>query len=239
MTQRKTALVTGAGRGIGRAVALALAGIGYEIALTARSESELADAAASIRAEGGIAEVFPCDLTEQGAITQLADAVQEKFSPLDLLVNNAGAAVFKPVWELSAEDWLHSLSINLTSAFLLTRAFLPQMMARRQGRIINISSVTGLKAIDGQAAYCAAKHGLNGLTKSLALELRPYNIAVHAICPGGVDTQMSREAMPHRDKTGWMTPEDVAQTVLYLVSLSPRTAIDFMTMRRFDSEPLA
>ena len=154
-------------------------------------------------------------------------------------MNNAGAAIFKPLWELSIEEWRLSLDTNLTSVFLLTKAFLPVMMERKSGRIINISSVTGLKAIDRQAAYCSAKHGLNGFTKSLALELRPYNIAVHAICPGGVDTRLSREAMPHRDKSNWMTPEDIAQTVLYLVSLSPRAAVDFLSLRRFDSEPLA
>ncbi|NLN93651.1 MAG: SDR family oxidoreductase [Candidatus Hydrogenedens sp.] len=237
--QDKTALVTGAGRGIGRAVSLALAKAGYTLALTARTEEELLSVAKEIQDSGGEAEIFPADLSKESEINALTDQIQSLFPVIDLLVNNAGAAIFKPLWELSIEEWRLSLDTNLTSVFLLTKAFLPVMMERKSGRIINISSVTGLKAIDRQAAYCSAKHGLNGFTKSLALELRPYNIAVHAICPGGVDTRLSREAMPHRDKSNWMTPEDIAQTVLYLVSLSPRAAVDFLSLRRFDSEPLA
>lgn len=239
MTEKKTAVITGAGRGIGRAVALALAGAGYEVALTARTEEELLAVAREIEAAGGKARVFTADLSREAAVNTLTDQLLQQFPHIDLLVNNAGAAVFKPVWEITPEDWRLSLDTNLTSVFLLTRALLPGMMERQSGRIINISSVTGLKAIDSQAAYCAAKHGLNGFTKSLALELRPYNIGVHAICPGGVDTRLSREAMPHRDKSDWMTPEDIAQAVLYLLSLSPRTAVDFLSLRRFDSEPLA
>jgi 3-oxoacyl-[acyl-carrier protein] reductase len=235
----KTALVTGAGRGIGKAIALALAEAGFTLALTARTETELKAVQTSIHNQGGKAEIFPADLSREEEVLTLAARVEERFETVDLLVNNAGAALFKPLWEITPEEWRLSLDTNLTSVFLLTRALLPSMMKRKSGRIINISSVTGHKAIADQAAYCAAKHGLNGFTKSLALELRPYNIAVHAICPGGVDTRLSREAMPDRDKSNWMTPADIAQAVLYLCALSPQTAVDFLTLRRFESEPLA
>lgn len=235
----KTALITGAGRGIGRAIALAFAREGCAVALAARTQSELEAVAAEISPLKGRALVLPCDVADPGAVQEAADATLEAFGNVDILVNNAGYACFKPVWELSLEDWRRSLDVNLTSAFLFCNALLPHMMERRSGRIINMSSVTGLKALPEQGAYCAAKHALNGWTKSLALELRPYNIAVHAVCPGGVDTRFSREAMPHRDKTGWMQPEDIAHTVLHLATLSPRVALDIVSLRRFAGEPLA
>ncbi len=234
-----TALITGAGRGIGRAVALAFAREGCHVALAARTREELEETAAAAAPAGVRAVVLPCDVGSPEDIESAAMKTLEVFHHVDILVNNAGYACFKPVWEITPEDWKRSLDINVTSAFLLTRALLPSMMTRRSGRIINISSVTGVKALPEQGAYCAAKHAMNGWTKSLALELRPYNIAVHAVCPGGVDTRFSREAMPNRDKTGWMTPEDIAHTVLHLTSLSPRIALDIVYLRRFAGEPLA
>lgn len=235
----QTALITGAGRGIGRAVALAFAGQGCSVVLVARTRDELEEVAAEVSALNGRTLVLPCDVADPGAVQEAAEKALNAFGRVDILVNNAGYACFKPVWELSLEDWRRSLDVNLTSAFLFCRALLPHMMERRSGRIINMSSVTGLKALPEQGAYCAAKHALNGWTKSLALELRPYNIAVHAVCPGGVDTRFSREAMPHRDKSGWMQPEDIAHTVLHLATLSPRVALDIVSLRRFAGEPLA
>lgn len=235
----QTALITGAGRGIGRAVALAFAREGCRVALAARTGTELEAVAAEISALNGQALVVPCDVADPTEIQNTVDRTLDALGNVDILVNNAGYACFKPVWELSLEEWRRSLDVNVTSAFLFCRALLPHMMERRSGRIINMSSVTGLKALPEQGAYCAAKHALNGWTKSLALELRPYNIAVHAVCPGGVDTRFSREAMPHRDKSEWMQPEDIANTVLHLATLSPRVAMDIVSLRRFAGEPLA
>jgi len=235
----KTALITGAGRGIGRAVALSFAREGCHVVLAARSRDELDEVAREVTACGVRALVIPCDVGVPEQVAATVRETLENFGQVDILVNNAGFACFKPVWELTPEDWRLSLEINVTSAFLFCHALLPHMMARRSGRIINMSSVTGLKALPQQGAYCAAKHALNGWTKSLALELREYGIAVHAVCPGGVDTRFSREAMPHRDKTGWMTPEDIANAVLNLATLSPRVAEDIVSLRRFAGEPLA
>lgn len=232
-------MITGAGRGIGRAVALAFAREGCRVALAARTGTELEAVAAEISALNGQALVVPCDVADPTEIQNTVDRTLDALGNVDILVNNAGYACFKPVWELSLEEWRRSLDVNVTSAFLFCRALLPHMMERRSGRIINMSSVTGLKALPEQGAYCAAKHALNGWTKSLALELRPYNIAVHAVCPGGVDTRFSREAMPHRDKSEWMQPEDIANTVLHLATLSPRVAMDIVSLRRFAGEPLA
>lgn len=235
--QSNTALVTGAGRGIGRAIALALAQEGYAVGLCARTVSELESVRGAIEALGGHAIVLPCDVIHEKEVHTAVDSMLHSFGTLDVLVNNAGHACFKPVWELTLDEWKYSMDVNVTSAFMFCQAVIPHMMQRRFGRIINISSITRLKALPEQGAYCAAKHALNGWTKSLAYELRPYNIAVHALCPGGVDTRLSQEAMPHRDKTDWMTPEDIADAVKYLCSLSPRVAIDILTLRRFTAEP--
>ena len=235
----KTALITGAGRGIGRAIALAYAREGCHAALVARSVDELNAVAAELTELGVRALVLPCDVACEEQVSRAASESLRAFGHIDILVNNAGGARFAPINEVTPDMWRHVFDVNVHSAFLFIHALLPVMMARRIGRIINISSVTGLKALPEQSAYGAAKHALNSLTKSLNLELRDYNIAAHAICPGGVDTRLSREAMPHRDKTDWMTPEDIAHTALYLATLSPRVAVDIISMRRFASEPIA
>ncbi|MBM3290456.1 MAG: SDR family oxidoreductase, partial [Candidatus Hydrogenedentes bacterium] len=160
------------------------------------------------------------------------------FGQIDILVNNAGYACFKPFAELSVEEWRRTIDVNLTGAFLCTKAVLPSMIAHGGGRIINISSVAGLKPLAEQSAYCASKHGLNGLSKVLAMELRPHNIAVHTICPGGVDTRLAQDAMPGRDKSDWMAPEDIAHACLYLATLSPRATTDEIVVQRFNSVPI-
>jgi len=238
MLEGKVAVVTGAGRGIGRAIALAFAARGATVAAAARTEAELAETMEAIAIAGGRGIGIPCDVADPAQVEHLARAVASTHGPADILINNAGWAHFAPFATLSLEEWRRTLDVNLTGVFLCTQAFLPGMIARGAGRIINISSVAGHKGIPEQSAYCAAKHGLNGLTKVLAMELQPHGIGVHAICPGGVDTRLAREAMPDRDKANWMTPEDIAEAALYLCALSPRAAVDFLTVRRFDSTPL-
>ena len=191
-----------------------------------------------MRALGIEAEGRTCDVTCRDNVMQAMDAAAERFKTLDILVNNAGYACFKPFMELTPEEWRATLEVNLTSVFHCCQAAIPHMMRQDYGRIINISSVAGLKPLEHQSAYCASKHGLNGLSKVLAMELRDCDIAVHTICPGGVDTQLSRDAMPERDKTGWMTPEDVAQAAVFLCKLSNRATVDEVVMRRFGGVPI-
>ncbi len=235
----RVAVVTGGGRGIGRACALALAREGFDIALCSRSRDEACQAASDIGRETGRRAVWErVDVGNPEQVDAFAERVRETLGPVELLVNNAGIARFAPFLELSREIWKQTLEVNLLGAVYCCQAFVPQMIERGHGRIINIASVTGLKAIPRQSAYTVSKHGLIGLTRSLALELRDYGIAVHAVCPGGVVTRMSEEAMPDRDKSGWPQPEDVAQAVVYLAGLSPRVALDILVLRRFGSEPL-
>ncbi len=234
----KRALITGAGRGIGKGIALAFAKQGCDVAILSRTEHELAQTAYEIQKLGRKVLALTCDVTDGHAVRQAVDRVSAELGAIDILVNNAGYARFKPFSELTPEEWQLTLDVNLTGPAYCIRAVLPSMMSRRSGRIINISSVAGLKPLSNQSAYCASKYGLNGLTKVLALELRPYGISVHAICPGGVDTKLSREQMPDRDKTGWLTPEDIAHAALYLAALSPRATTDEILVRRFESVPI-
>jgi len=234
----KTAIITGAGRGIGRAIAEAFAAQGCNIAALARTRDEIEDTADRARHFGVEALAQSCDVTDATSVTEAFAAATAVLGAIDILVNNAGMARFKPFAELTLADWQATMDANLTGAFLCTQAVLPGMFARRAGKIINISSVSGLKPIAEQSAYCAAKHAVNGLTKTLALELKPYGIGVHAICPGGVVTRLADEAMPGRDKTDWMQPEDIAHAALYLATQHPRATTDILHLRRFHSEPL-
>jgi len=238
LLEGKSAFITGAGRGIGRGIALAFAAEGCDIAIAARTKMEVDATADEVRRLGRTALPLTCDVSDDASVRNAVQAALAEFGLIDLLVNNAGYACFKPFTKLTAEEWQQTLDVNLTGAFRCIRAVLPSMIERRSGRIINISSVAGLKPIADQSAYCASKFGLNGLTKVLAMELRPHGIGVHAICPGGVDTRLSQEAMPDRDKADWLQPEDVAHTALYLATLSPRAATDDVLVRRFDSVPI-
>lgn len=238
LLSEKTALITGAGRGIGRGIALAFAEQGCAIAAVARTADEVNATVDAVKRAGSRALALVGDVSNAQDVRGMVDETLKSFGRIDILVNNAGFACFKPFTELSLEEWQRTLNVNLTATFLVTKAVLPSMIARKGGRIINISSVAGLKPLVDQSAYCASKHGVNGLSKVLAMELRQYGIGVHAVCPGGVDTRLAQEAMPERDKSDWMTPEDIAHACLYLASLSPRATTDEIVVRRFNSAPI-
>jgi 3-oxoacyl-[acyl-carrier protein] reductase len=238
LLEGKTALITGAGRGIGRGIAEAFAKRGCDVAAVARTLQQVEETADYVRDLGRRALAISCDVSAADDVARCVDTILTQFGQIDLLVNNAGVAIFKPIAETTLKDWKQTLDVNLTGAFLMIKAVMPSMMERNQGRIINISSVAGLKPLVDQGAYCASKHGLNGFSKVLAMELRDYNIAVHTICPGGVDTELARDAMPRRDKSNWMQPEDIANACLYLASLHPRATVDELSIRRFGSMPI-
>lgn len=234
----KTALITGGGRGIGRAIALAYAAQGCQVVVAARTADEVIETARLAEEAGGLAMPVGCDVTHPDTPDKLVRATRERFNGLDILVNNAGFASFEPFLETPREAWLKTLDINLTAPWAMAQQAAKEMIKRGGGRIINIASVAGHKPIMDQHAYCAAKHGLIGLSKSLALELRKHDIAVHCISPGATNTRLANEAMPHREGEEWLEPEDVAQAALYLAMLSPRAAVDDIVLRRFTSAPL-
>ncbi len=189
--QGKTALVTGASQGIGRACALALAQTGARVALAARNEAKLNEVAAEIASQGGAAAVFTLDLASEESIKSCAKAAIAHFGSIEILINNAGITRDTLALTMKRAEWDDVLQTNLTGTFLMTQALLRPMLKARWGRIINISSVVGETGQAGQANYAASKAGLIGLTKSLAREVASRSITVNAIAPGYIETAMT------------------------------------------------
>lgn len=221
-----TAIVTGASRGIGRSIAHRLAGAGAEVALWSRDLPALRAVAAEIEQAGGRAQAIACDVTDSAQVNGAADLVRQTMAPVRIVVNNAGSVVRKASVALTDADWRKTLATNLDGTFFVTRAFLVDL-TRSGGRVINIASIAGREGTPMLAAYCAAKHGVVGLTRALAEELRAAKVSVNAICPGSVDTAMLREGLPGAVPA--MTTDDIASAALFLASPPPHGAPDAMT----------
>jgi NAD(P)-dependent dehydrogenase (short-subunit alcohol dehydrogenase family) len=221
-----TAVVTGASRGIGRAIALRLGAAGAEVALWARDADHLKGVANEIAAAGGRATPIIVDVTDPAAIEAGAEIVRRTMAPVKIVVNNAGAVVRKQTVSTSLTEWRRVMAVNLDGTFLVTRAFLVDL-TRSGGRVINIASRAGREGTPMLAAYCAAKHGVVGFTRALAEELRAAKVSVNAVCPGSVDTAMLREGLPGAKPD--MSPDEIAQTVLFLATPSPLGAPDALT----------
>ncbi|HWE00806.1 MAG TPA: SDR family oxidoreductase [Tepidisphaeraceae bacterium] len=233
----KIALITGAGRGIGRAIARSVAAAGSQVVLTARTERELNETADEIKQNGGRAIVIPADLTAEDQILALFGEVSRRFGRLDVTVNNAGIGLFGPTVDFPVGQFDAIFAANVRGTFLCCRESLKVMLPARSGYIINIASVVGIKGYPRQAAYSASKHAVMGLTKALAAEMNGQGVRVSAILPGGVDTNMVGDARPDLNRNELLQPEDVAQSVMYLLSLSDRAAVDEIYIRRRNSAP--
>ncbi|HEY3171879.1 MAG TPA: SDR family NAD(P)-dependent oxidoreductase [Thermoanaerobaculia bacterium] len=216
----RTVLVTGASRGIGRSVALRFAEEGARLALVARTETELLQTADAVEQAGARAVAIPTDIRDRGGAEACVKRAEAELGPIDVLVNNAGVFLWRPFLELSSEEWDLVLTTNLTGAANFCRAVLPGMMRRRRGRIVNVSSIHGMRGEANLAAHSAAKFGLIGLTQSLAREFRSFNIAVNAVCPGTVENREDETGAPSRTEplAEKLWPRDVARTVLFLAS---------------------
>jgi len=191
----RVALVTGGGRGIGRAIAIALARAGADVAVAARTVPEIEAVAAEIAALGRRTFFFPLDVSDRGQLARAPGVVAAQLGPVDVLVNNAGIDASGPVHRLDDATWDAVLAVNLTAPALLTRAALPAMYERGFGRIVNVASIAGKTGLRYGAAYAASKHGLVGFTRSLALEAARKGVTANCICPGWTETQMMDEAM--------------------------------------------
>ena len=217
-TVEGTAVVTGASRGIGRAIALRLAEAGAHVALWSRSGDELAAVAREIASTGGHARAFVVDVSDPSAVTRAADEVRTTMPAVRTVVNNAGAVLRKQTASITDDEWRAVMAINADGTFYVTRAFLGEL-TQSGGRIINIASRAGREGTPLLASYCAAKHAVVGFTRALAEELRAAKVSVNAICPGSVDTAMLREGLP--DARPDMTPDDIARTALWLACDAP------------------
>ncbi len=235
----RVALVTGAGRGIGKAVALALAAQGAPVALAARSAAELDRLRGQIEAAGGQARAFPTDLEDANAPRALVASVVDAFGGLDILVNNAGVAVSRPIAETTVEEWDRIMAVNARAPFLLCREALPHLRRSGRGRIVNISSVVGYKGYVNQGVYTASKHALAGFTKVLAQEVASDRIRVHLVSPGGVDTDLAGRMRPDLDRSGLSSPREIADIVLFLLDHDGNAVIDEVNIRRPGKSPWA
>jgi NAD(P)-dependent dehydrogenase (short-subunit alcohol dehydrogenase family) len=233
----KVAIVTGASRGIGRAISLALAREAATVVLAARAIDKLEEAAEQVTAAGGKAQIIPTELTDEMSIRNLVRATGERFSRLDILVNNAGITHSAKLEETATEDWDRCHNVNARAPFILCREAMPLLKKAEKAYIINIASVVGVKGYPLQSAYTASKHALRGMTISLAEELRGSNIRVHLLCPGGVDTELVQNVRPDIKKQDLMQPEEIAELVLYLLTHKGNAVIDELHIRRAASTP--
>jgi len=225
MTARRVAIITGAAQGIGRTTAITLAGLGYNLALadlqpctgTARAASKL----------GAQAAEFTGDVTDDAFVARFAAEAQSRLGPPDVLVNNAGISFIAPVESISAADFRRVLDVNLVAPFLLAKAFGAKMLERRAGSIVNVASIAGIAAVSDRSAYNASKHGLIGLTRTLAAEWGGRGVRVNAVCPGWVKTEMDaadqgsgsysdQDIVERVPMARFASPEDIARAIAFL-----------------------
>jgi NADP-dependent 3-hydroxy acid dehydrogenase YdfG len=226
----KVALVTGAGRGIGRAIAVAFAAEGAAVVLVARSRADLASVAAEIRERNGRALAIPTDVTQDGAVEALVEQTLTDLGRIDVLVTSAGTAAFSAVADSKPADWDTMLALNLRAVMVCCRAVLPTMLRQRSGTILNVGSIASKRALPGSAVYTATKTAVDAFSRVLAEELRPHGVRVGVLVAGAVDTPLwdSLGGSPPRDKM--LRPEDVARAALLMAALPPHASLEELTL---------
>lgn len=228
-----TAIVTGAGSGLGAAIARALARDGASCVLAGRRPAPLRAVAAQLEADGGRALAVPADVADEAQVEALVAAAVATFGRLDVVVNNAGILKQAPVMETTTALWEETLTINLRGAFLVCRAAWPHLR-RSQGQIVNLSSMAAVQGYPNEVAYCVSKHGLNGLSQALAVEGKPDGIRVFAVCPAATDTPLWEGQAPDAVRARMMKPEPIAEMVRWLLATPRGLDVGPVIVRNFD-----
>ncbi len=227
------ALITGASRGIGKAIATELASLGFDLALVARDAAALAQTIADLPEECGKAVAIPADLSEETSYESVVAETVAALGGLDVLVNCAGLSQAGSFTEVTPEQWNRIFAVNAKAPFFLCQAALPYLKASPKPIVINIASVVGFKGYANQSVYASSKHALTGFTKVFAKEVQPYGIRVHLISPGGVATEMVTRMRPDIDPSELIQPEEIAEIVRFLVTKSGKGTIDQFYIRRY------
>ena len=233
----KVVLVTGASKGIGKNISITLAKEGAITVLAARNKEMLIKTQEEIQLSGGSALVIPTDISKEKEVINLFSKIKDQFGKLDILVNNAATLVTGRMVDFSLKDYDKIMQTNLRGLFVSCQEALKIMLPQKSGYIINISSVVGFKGYAEQSAYTASKHGVMGITKSLAAEVYKDGIYVCAILPGGVDTELAWYARPDIDRSILISPQDIADTVMYLLHLSDTAWVDQIYIHRKTAQP--
>jgi len=223
-----TAIVTGASRGIGHAIAVALAREGVRLGLLSRTQPR----------PPVTGEFVACDLADLDRVPAAVRELCGRLGPVDFLINNAGIFLERSVPDLPLADWERVMRVNLTAPFLICRELLPQMIARKQGRIVNIISTSGVQGYLHQSAYCASKHGLLGFARGLAIEAKPHGIHIYNVCPGGVDTDFIKGTYLGERLKGqpMIAPADIAKMIVFLLQQPDNIDLPELIVRRFDAK---
>lgn len=234
----RVAVVTGASSGIGAAMAAMLAAEGARVVLAARRPDQLEAVAANIRGAGGVAIPVPTDLTDDASLADLISRAQAELGPVDVLVNNAGFAVWKPLEATSMAEWDHTFAVNVRAAAYLCTATLPGMRERGFGRIINVSSEAGVAIVPGLAAYCVSKHALNALTEVIQDGNHDNGIKAWVLCPGFVDTEMGG-VVPGANRESYLRVSEVVDVARYLIGLPDNVKLGPEILLRTMRNPMA
>ena len=229
--ENKIAVITGAGKGIGRAAAELFLKEGANVILNSRKKADLDSFVKENSSYKNKILIVPGDISDEGVIKRVIKGTIDHFRQVDILVNNAGFGIFDDFVDSTNEDFDDMFNTNVRAVYILTRDFLPYMIERKQGTIINIASLSGKNGVPGGAIYSATKHALMGLSRSIMFEVRKQGIRVIAICPGSVDTKFFGKTASELKNESMLTPDDIADTILYAATLPPNATVNEIEIR--------